>query len=113
MFVRTLQWPRPVLWRSLPQPELLGRTVALHRRLVQSGQNVLAQGVEQSLQCCREVIVVDQRLPELIDRQSQLLTGGGGGGSLVQPFQHLLLFTLGEERCRLRDRWLSIGKRLR
>jgi len=61
-------------------PLLLSRRVPLQGVFVQSGDDVLAEGVVELPQTAVEVRVVTQRVPEVVDRQVQLEAGQRGAG---------------------------------
>lgn len=87
----------------MTQPELLSRELAFHRSLIQRGQHVLAERVKGLLQAIGERRVSRQRLPELIDRQAELLAGRRGARPFVQPIQHGLLLVRRESHGRQHD----------
>lgn len=71
--------------RAMPQPELLGRRLALHGRLVQHGQHIQAERVERLLQSPGKRRLMLHRLPKLLDGNAQLLAGPRWAGSLQHP----------------------------
>lgn len=79
----------------MPQPELLGGDVSLHRRLIQRRDDVPAESVERRFHSLAKRMVLGERVGEIIDGQAELLAGGERAGPFRQQFEKETLL----ERC--------------